>query len=72
MTASFDGIQNKLLPGALPGIDCAAVFGFGAANAVTIGFMFGALGQFLAIAILFLLKSPNCKIAKFTAKLNDD
>ena len=72
LTASFDGIQNKLLPGALPGIDCAAVFGFGAANAVTIGFMFGALGQFLAIAILFLLKSPTLIIAGFVPLFFDN
>lgn len=72
LTQSFDGIQNKLLPGALPGIDCAAVFGFGSANAVTIGFLFGALGQFLAIAILFLLKSPTLIIAGFVPLFFDN
>ncbi|MDU2583749.1 MAG: PTS ascorbate transporter subunit IIC, partial [Anaerococcus prevotii] len=72
LTNSFDGIQNKLLPGALPGIDCAAVFGFGAANAVTIGFLFGALGQFIAIATLFLLKSPTLIIAGFVPLFFDN
>ncbi len=72
LTASFDGIQSKLLPGALPGIDCAAIFGFGSANAVTIGFMFGALGQFLAIAILFLMKSPTLIIAGFVPLFFDN
>ncbi|MDY3006703.1 PTS ascorbate transporter subunit IIC [Anaerococcus porci] len=72
LTASFDGIQNKLLPGALPGIDCAAVFGFGSPNAVTIGFMFGALGQFLAIAVLFLIKSPTLIIAGFVPLFFDN
>lgn len=72
LTASFDGIQSKLLPGALPGIDCAAVFGFGAANAVTIGFLFGALGQFLAIGLLFLMKSPTLIIAGFVPLFFDN
>ena len=72
LTSSFDGIQRKLLPGALPGIDCAAVFGFGAANAVTIGFLFGALGQFLAIGTLFLLKSPTLIIAGFVPLFFDN
>ena len=44
LTNSFQGISNSFLPGAVPGIDCAAVFGFGSANAVTVGFLMGALG----------------------------
>ena len=36
LTNSFQGISNTFLPGAVPGIDCAAVFGFGSANAVTV------------------------------------
>lgn len=72
LTASFDGIQSKLLPGAIPGIDCAAVFGFGSSNAVTVGFMFGALGQFIAIAILFLMKSPTLIIAGFVPLFFDN
>ncbi|MDY6019223.1 MAG: PTS ascorbate transporter subunit IIC [Anaerococcus sp.] len=72
LTASFDGIQSKLLPGALPGIDCAAVFGFGSSNAVTIGFMLGALGQFLAIGLLFLMKSPTLIIAGFVPLFFDN
>ena len=39
LTNSFQGISNTFLPGAVPGIDCAAVFGFGSANAVTVGFL---------------------------------
>lgn len=46
LTQSFQGISNTILPGAVPGIDVAATFGFGSPNAVTIGFLFGALGQF--------------------------
>lgn len=65
LTESFQGIANKWLPGAVPGIDVAATFAFGSPNAVTIGFLFGALGQFLAIAILILMKSPTIVIAGF-------
>lgn len=64
LTQSFQGISNTILPGAVPGIDVAATFGFGSPNAVTIGF-FGALGQFLMIGLLILLKSPTIVIAGF-------
>lgn len=65
LTESFQGISNTFLPGAVPGIDIAASFGFGSPNAVTLGFLFGALGQFLMIGILILLKSPTIVIAGF-------
>jgi PTS system ascorbate-specific IIC component len=42
---SFQGISQKLLPGSLPAVDCAATYGFGHPNAITIGFLFGAIGQ---------------------------
>ncbi|MFM1564937.1 PTS ascorbate transporter subunit IIC [Helcococcus ovis] len=72
LTVSFQGISNKLLPGAVPGIDCAAVYGFGSPNAITIGFLFGALGQFLAIITLILLKSPTIVIAGFVPVFFDN
>lgn len=72
LTNSFQGISNSFLPGAVPGIDCAAVFGFGSANAVTVGFLMGALGQFLAIAILLLMKSPTLVIAGFVPVFFDN
>lgn len=65
LTESFQGISNTLLPGAVPGIDVAASFGFGSPNAVTIGFLFGALGQFITIGLLILFKSPTIVIAGF-------
>lgn len=65
LTESFQGISNTLLPGAVPGIDVAATFGFGSPNAVTIGFLFGALGQFITIGLLLLFKSPTIVIAGF-------
>lgn len=72
LTNSFQGISNSFLPGAVPGIDCAAVFGFGSANAVTVGFLMGALGQFLAIGSLILLKSPTLVIAGFVPLFFDN
>ena len=72
LTNSFQGISNSFLPGAVPGIDCAAVFGFGSPNAVTIGFLMGALGQFLAIITLIFLKSPTLIIAGFVPLFFDN
>lgn len=65
LTVSFQGISNKLLKGSVPGVDCAVTFGFGSTNAVTLGFMAGAVGQFLAIAVLILAKSPVLVVAGF-------
>lgn len=72
LTNSFHGISDKLLPGAVPGVDVAVSYGFGSPNAVTIGFLFGALGQFLAIAILILLQSPVLVIAGFVPVFFDN
>lgn len=72
LTNSFQGISNTFLPGAVPAIDCAATYGFGSPNAVTIGFLFGALGQFLAILVLILLKSPTIVIAGFVPVFFDN
>ena len=56
----------------MAGIDCAATYGFGSPNAVTIGFLFGALGQFLAIISLIMLKSPTLIIAGFVPVFFDN
>ena len=72
LTQSFQGISSRWLPGAVPGVDCAVVYGFGSPNAVTIGFLFGALGQFLAIAALLIFKSPVVVIAGFVPMFFDN
>lgn len=72
LTESFQGISDKLLPGAVPGVDCAAVYGFGSANAVTMGFIAGAAGQFLVIIALVLLKSPVLAVAGFVPLFFDN
>lgn len=72
LTESFQGISNKLLPGSMPAVDCAAVYGFGHPNAITIGFLFGALGQFIAILGLIVFKSPVLIITGFVPVFFDN
>jgi ascorbate PTS system EIIC component len=72
LTASFQGISNKILPGAVAGVDCAVTYGFGSPNAVPIGFLAGAVGQFLAIIALILLKSPVLVVAGFVPVFFDN
>ncbi|MBP9478536.1 MAG: PTS ascorbate transporter subunit IIC [Sebaldella sp.] len=72
LTASFQGISSRILPGALPAVDCAAVYGFGSPNAVLFGFVCGALGQFIAIAGLLIFKSPILIITGFVPVFFDN
>ncbi len=61
---SFKGISEKLLPGAVAGVDCAATFAF-APKSVVLGLMFGTLGQVLGLAGLLLFRSPIFLIPGF-------
>lgn len=72
LTESFQGISNKILPGSMPAVDCAATYGFGHANAVTIGFLFGALGQFISIIGLIIFHSPVLIITGFVPVFFDN
>jgi len=72
LTNSFQGISEKLLPGSLPAVDCAATYGFGHPNAVTFGFLFGAFGQFLAIIGLIVFQSPILVISGFVPLFFDN
>lgn len=72
LTASFQGIADKLLPGSIPGVDCAVIYGFGAANAVPLGFLAGFCGQILAIIALIVLKSPVLVICGFVPVFFDN
>lgn len=72
LTESFQGISNKLLPGSVPAVDCAATYGFGHPNAVTIGFICGAIGQFIAILGLIVFKSPVLIITGFVPVFFDN
>ncbi|PHV69655.1 PTS ascorbate transporter subunit IIC [Sporanaerobium hydrogeniformans] len=57
LMVSFKGISDKLLPGAVAGVDCAAIFAF-APKSVVLGLLFGMLGQVLALSGLIIFKSP--------------
>ena len=72
LTASFQGIADKLLPSSVPGVDCAVCYGFGDANAVTFGFLAGLVGQLIAIAILIITKSPTLIICGFVPVFFDN
>ncbi len=72
LTQSFQGIANKLLPGSIPGVDCAVIYGFGAANAVPLGFLAGFAGQILAIVALIVLQSPVLVICGFVPVFFDN
>ncbi|MDR1795190.1 MAG: PTS transporter subunit IIC [Erysipelotrichaceae bacterium] len=52
LTNAFQGISDKLLPGAVPAVDCAVAYGFGSQNAITFGFISGAIGQIVGTVIL--------------------
>ncbi len=72
LTASFQGIADKLLPASVPGVDCAVCYGFGDSNAVTFGFLAGLAGQIVAIVTLILLGSPTIIICGFVPVFFDN
>ena len=72
LTASFQGIADKLLPDSVPGVDCAVAYGFGDSNAVTFGFLAGLIGQIIAIVALIIFKSPTIIICGFVPVFFDN
>ncbi|NLC05818.1 MAG: PTS transporter subunit IIC [Erysipelothrix sp.] len=66
LTQAFQGISEKLLPNAVPAVDCAVAYGFGSQNAVTFGFIAGALGQIVATGILLATGGFNMGILVVT------
>ena len=72
LTASFQGIADKLLPSSIPGVDCAVCYGFGDSNAVTFGFLAGLCGQLIAIVLLIVLGSPTVIICGFVPVFFDN
>lgn len=72
MVESFNGISNSILKGCLPAVDCAATYAFGSPNAVTLGFLFGAVGQLIAIAGLLIFRSPLMIIPGFVPLFYDN
>ncbi len=54
LTNAFQGISEKLLPNAVPAVDCAVAYGFGSQNAITFGFIAGAIGQVVGTILLIV------------------
>lgn len=57
LVAAFKGIQERIVPNAVPAIDVAALLPF-SPNAATLGFVFTTLGTVVAILLLWVFKSP--------------
>ncbi len=71
LTESFKGISDKILKGSVPAVDCVVTFGY-SIQAPTYGFIFGLLGQIIAISALILLKSPVLIISGFICLFIDN
>ena len=65
LTESFQGIQQKIVPNAIPAIDVAAILPF-SPNAATLGFLFCTLGTVFSMAILALCGSSIMVLPGFT------
>lgn len=57
LMTSFKGISDKLLPGAVPAVDCAATYAF-SPKSVVLGLVFGTIGQVLGLLLLLAVKFP--------------
>lgn len=72
LTESFRGLCDRILPGSMPAVDCAATYGFASPNTVLFGFICGAIGQFVAIAGLLIFHSPIMIITGFVPVFFDN
>ena len=72
LVESFNGISGSILKGCMPAVDCAATYAFGDPNAVTLGFLFGAIGQVIAIAGLLITRNPIMIIPGFVPLFYDN
>jgi len=64
LAISFKGVSDRLLPGAVVGVDCPAVFPY-APTALILGFLVTTVAQLIAVGILLAIGAPYLVIPGF-------